>query len=239
MSNLNTLAIDIGHNVLYDTGAVAIRREDELNKLVGEGVISRCRAAGINVVNCLPENAGSLGDSLRQRCDNANKADADFFLCIHHNCGGGNGAEALIYKTGGIAENFGNCILGKLSELGLRNRGVKVRNDLYVINNTSMPAVLIECAFVDSEEDMNGYDWNAVADKIFRGICEVFQISNGGSSSEETQGISQAVEEYEVVSGDTLWSIAKRYGTTVEDLVRLNSIENADLIYPGQKIRTR
>jgi len=49
MSRLNTIAIDMGHNVNYDTGAVGIRSEDELNKLVGEALISKLRAVGINV----------------------------------------------------------------------------------------------------------------------------------------------------------------------------------------------
>ena len=32
------LAIDIGHNVSYDIGAVGIRREDDLNRLVGNAL---------------------------------------------------------------------------------------------------------------------------------------------------------------------------------------------------------
>ena len=39
---------------------------------------------------------------------------------------------------------------------------------------------------------------------------------------------------YTVQSGDTLWEIAQLYGTTVTQLVRLNSIQNPNLIYPGQ-----
>lgn len=37
------LAIDIGHNVPYDTGAVGIRKEDDLNRLVGNALISKLR----------------------------------------------------------------------------------------------------------------------------------------------------------------------------------------------------
>ena len=58
------LAIDIGHNVPYDTGAVGIRTEDELNKLVGNALISKLRGRGIKVVNCTPGTAKSLNDSL-------------------------------------------------------------------------------------------------------------------------------------------------------------------------------
>lgn len=39
---------------------------------------------------------------------------------------------------------------------------------------------------------------------------------------------------YTVQPGDTLWSIAQRYGTTVEQIVALNNIANPNLIFPGQ-----
>lgn len=41
---------------------------------------------------------------------------------------------------------------------------------------------------------------------------------------------------YQVAPGDNLWSIAWRYGTTVDVLVRLNGIGNPWFIYPGQKV---
>ncbi|OOB80254.1 MAG: hypothetical protein BEN19_05875 [Epulopiscium sp. Nuni2H_MBin003] len=42
---------------------------------------------------------------------------------------------------------------------------------------------------------------------------------------------------YVVQSGDNLWSIAKKYGTTVAELVSLNNISNPDLIYPGDILK--
>lgn len=44
---------------------------------------------------------------------------------------------------------------------------------------------------------------------------------------------------YTVVAGDTLTAIATKYNTSVAQLVKWNSIKNADLIYPGQKLRVR
>ena len=41
---------------------------------------------------------------------------------------------------------------------------------------------------------------------------------------------------YMVQKGDSLWKIAKKYRTTVADIVAVNEIENPDLIYPGQKV---
>lgn len=46
-------------------------------------------------------------------------------------------------------------------------------------------------------------------------------------------------EYYVVVKGDNLTKIAKRYGTTVKQLVEWNNIKNPDLIYVGQKFRVK
>ena len=50
----------------------------------------------------------------------------------------------------------------------------------------------------------------------------------------EEQDYSIAI--YIVRKGDTLWNIAKEFGSTVDAIVRVNGIENKDLIIPGQKL---
>ncbi len=44
---------------------------------------------------------------------------------------------------------------------------------------------------------------------------------------------------YTVRPGDTLYSIAKKFNTTVADLINLNKITTPNLIYPGQQIKLR
>lgn len=44
---------------------------------------------------------------------------------------------------------------------------------------------------------------------------------------------------YIVQSGDTLTAIAKKFGTTVQQLVELNGIKNPNLIYVNQKLRVK
>ena len=51
-------------------------------------------------------------------------------------------------------------------------------------------------------------------------------------------GVSSGVY-YIVKSGDTLSAIAKKYGTTVAQLVKWNGIKNPNLIYVNQKIRVK
>lgn len=45
-----------------------------------------------------------------------------------------------------------------------------------------------------------------------------------------------SVTIYVVQPGDTLWKIAKKYCTTIDEIVRVNNIENPDLIYPNEKL---
>jgi LysM repeat protein len=44
---------------------------------------------------------------------------------------------------------------------------------------------------------------------------------------------------YRVKQGDTLYSIAKRNGTTVQELCRVNEISERRPIYAGQRLRLR
>lgn len=67
-----------------------------------------------------------------------------------------------------------------------------------------------------------GYDYNAVQARV----NEIVQSSKKASY-------------YTVVKGDTLSGIAKKYGTSVNAIVQLNSIADPNRIYVGQKIRVK
>ncbi|MGB4451838.1 MAG: LysM peptidoglycan-binding domain-containing protein, partial [Bacillota bacterium] len=57
-----------------------------------------------------------------------------------------------------------------------------------------------------------------------------------GTAGETSQGSGQG-RTYTVQPGDSIWAIAKRFGTTVEAIVRINGIRNPDLIYPGEVLK--
>ena len=96
-----------------------------------------------------------------------------------------------------------------------------------------MPALIVECAFVDSSLDMANYNPEKTAAAIYKGICTALDLS-------ENQEPSTNEEEYYIVKyGDTLWSISRRFNTTVDNLVALNNIENRNLIHVGQKLRVK
>lgn len=63
---------------------------------------------------------------------------------------------------------------------------------------------------------------------IYAGDTLLVPIGNKNETSDDTI--------YIVKKGDTLSGIAKRYGTTVNNLVVANGIKNPNLIYPGQRL---
>ena len=65
--------------------------------------------------------------------------------------------------------------------------------------------------------------------------ASVAETSTGGSSAPARTAASSG--SYTVVEGDTLGSIAARFGTTYEALASLNNISDPNVIYPGRVLR--
>ena len=58
------------------------------------------------------------------------------------------------------------------------------------------------------------------------------EIQTTGEREEEDYSILM----YIVKKDDTLWKIAKQFGSTVDDIARANGIEDENMIFPGQKL---
>jgi N-acetylmuramoyl-L-alanine amidase len=151
--------IDCGHNCSPDTGAVGIKAEDVLTLDIGRKLMTKLVSRSHSVVDCTPSNADSVNDSLRKRVARANSNQVGLFVSIHFNkflAGNATTAQPMgteVYAISNSAAAIGKQVLDNLVGLGFKNRGVKNTN-LYVLKNTSMPAILIEVCFLDSQADM-------------------------------------------------------------------------------------
>ena len=72
-----------------------------------------------------------------------------------------------------------------------------------------------------------GYDYSAVQGIVNQRLSG---SSNSGGSGEVW---------YTVKSGDTLWAIAQRYGTTYQEIARLSVIPDPNKFWPGQRVRVK
>lgn len=66
-----------------------------------------------------------------------------------------------------------------------------------------------------------------------------FELSGRGYFLNTPEYYTESRKEdvyYTVKKGDTLWALAKKYGTTYQELARINNIKNPNLILVGQRI---
>jgi N-acetylmuramoyl-L-alanine amidase len=162
--------IDSGHNCPPDTGARGIKVEDNLTLDVGNRVIAKLRALGNEVVVCRPSSARTVTESLSKRCSTANASRVDIYVSIHFNAFNRQANGTEVFATSEAGRKIAKPVLDEIVKLGFFNRGVKSGSHLYVLKNTDMPAILIECCFIDSQKDMNLFNPEAMANAIVKGL---------------------------------------------------------------------
>ena len=147
--------VNPGHCPGKDSGAInphTYMQEAEVALAIGRRVKDYLEAVGY-------ECKLHQEDSLSGICKAADNYNADLFVSIHCNAANGNarGTETYHYygSTAGekLATNIHEQIVKSIpTEYFFWNRGVKEAG-FYVLKYTSMPAVLVETAFIDNDYD--------------------------------------------------------------------------------------
>lgn len=172
--------LDPGHGGT-DSGAVYKNRfEKEDNLRMAKAVGALLQNEGFEVAY---SRTSDVYDTPEQKADKANAAKAnaakaDLMVSFHRNSSSSaaNGTEVLIYDLGGKKEEIANSLSKKYGKIGFNNRGIKVRPNLVVLNRTSMPAILLELGFIDSDKDNELFDkyFTDIAYQTMLGILEYF-----------------------------------------------------------------
>lgn len=99
---------------------------------------------------------------------------------------------------------------------------------------------ILNCTLEGIEAHLEG---NSIAVKAMVDIStKVFHEVKKEFISDVIEGEGEAAEKnssiiiYVVGKGDTLWNLAKKYNTTVDELIKINSIDNPDVINEGDKL---
>ena len=109
----------------------------------------------------------------------ANSYNADYFVSIHRNAGGGTGAETWIHSNNVAPDRKLAQSIQKELAVFYKNRGIKVGypgqpTGNFAINRLSnMPSCLVEVGFMDTESDniIFGEKIEEIAIGLARGIC--------------------------------------------------------------------
>jgi N-acetylmuramoyl-L-alanine amidase len=156
--------ISSGHGKYIRGAAGLIDEVDEARRVVPE-VANHLRDIGHEVVEFHDDTSTTQSDNLNAIVNFHNKQTRDLDVSVHFNAyiptDGGMGTECLYLTQSNVATRVAEAI----ASYGLINRGAKKRSDLYFLNGTDEPAILIEVCFVDAAADVEAYQNN------FRQIC--------------------------------------------------------------------
>lgn len=124
------------------------------------------------------DTTGAVDVSLSKRVQAANAWGADFYLSVHHNAGVSGGSGGGIISIAYTKASARSCECQKIiyDELinatglkGNRFEPMPLQN-LQVLRETNMPAVLVECGFMDSSTDVPVILTDEFADACAEGL---------------------------------------------------------------------
>lgn len=187
--------INPGHDIKYDSGAVHYDtnvnvdlRECDVALKIGTAVQKYLEVAGCE---CYLMQSDNLAPTPAERSDyndrqgmtvteTANEWGADVFVSIHCNAANGNarGTETECYIQTGNGGSLARFIQSQIIDsIDTVDRGVKEMPGLLVLRYTDMPAVLVETAFIDNDDDalLLVQHWDDIARAIARGVTDYVQ----------------------------------------------------------------
>ena len=210
-------------------------REWQLNSRICNKIEDKLKAYDGYELIRLDDTTGKTDIALKTRTNKANEFGADFYLSIHHNAGvnGGNGGGiiAIVYnKVDNTTLNYQKALYDSLiKHTGLKgNRSQPLqKQDLHEVRESKMPAVLLECGFMDSAYDVPIILTDKFADQVATACVEVL-VSKGGLTEKVVE--IKPIETTPKKSVDEIVDevIAGKWGNGAE---RKSNLENAGYNY--------
>lgn len=160
-------------------------KEWTLNDKVRDKVVKILSAYDCEIIHT-DNNEGNTDEALADRLAKYKKAGVKAFVSIHHNAYTGKwnnatGVEVYVDK-GGTAKDYelAEAIYNHLvKKTGMKGRGIKEYN-FWVINQDTIPAVLVEGGFMDGKEDykyiITDKGQNAYAEAVAEGLIEFLNL---------------------------------------------------------------
>jgi N-acetylmuramoyl-L-alanine amidase len=154
------IVISSGHGKRIRGASGVLDEVDEARK-VTTAVAKMLQSAGVGVKEFHDDTSTTQSQNLKTIVDYHNRQSRDLDVSVHFNAyqttSKPMGVEVLYVSQQKLAADTAAAIS---RSGGLINRGAKKRTNLYFLNNTSKPSVLLEVCFVDSTADAELYTKN-------------------------------------------------------------------------------
>ena len=185
------IVIDAGHGG-KDPGTIGLsgNYEKDINLEISKKLKEKLKSNGYKVI-LTRDNDEYVDNLLRAKL--ANKKRARVFISIHGNAmennNSINGIQILSYPN--RESTIGDLNNNELAQImmnslingtGANDKGIIEREDLIVLNQTKMPALIVECGFLSNENEeklllTDDYQDNIV-DSIIDGLEEYFSFNS-------------------------------------------------------------
>lgn len=176
--------LEVGHGG-SDPGCVGNGlKEKDLTLTIAKAAQDELERHGVDVKLSRKKDEN---DRIEEAIKECNTYNPDVAAGIHINAGKGDGAEVYHSIYGGTGKTMAKNILAEIVELGQNSRGVKTKknssgSDYYAfIRQTKAPAVIVECAFIDTKKDIKIIDTKAeqkaMGVAIAKGILKTLKIT--------------------------------------------------------------
>lgn len=196
-------------------------REWSLNSRICNKIQTKLKSYDGYELIRLDDTTGVTDVALTTRTNKANSFGANFYLAIHHNAGinggSGGGLETYTYPgTTGVTKEWQkdlyNACIAHSGLKGNRSNGVR-EQDLHEVRESNMPAVLIECGFMDSTVDTPIILTDTFAEQIADACVEVL-VRRGGLKKKnvEPMGYLDTVDAHSI----TGWAYNRQNDNPVE-----------------------
>ena len=167
------VALSAGHAMKVQ-GAIGpepwgLNEVDEARRVCTE-LSQQLKLIGIDVAGPFFDDVStSQSENLNRIVNWHNGQSRDIDVSVHFNAyvptDGGRGTEVCYITQKDIAQRVGQAISGASGLILRADGGASYRSDLYFLNGTDEPAILLEICFVDAKDDVEKYTEN------FEGIC--------------------------------------------------------------------
>ena len=211
-----------------DSGAVGEDLlEKDYNLLISKYMYDRFEEMGIPVYITRDSDETLTPTNRAEEIVEAFGNDPNVIVISNHlNAGGGTGAE-VIYALRNNS-TLANQVLNNISDLGQTKRKVYQRRlpsdnskDYYFIhrNTGNTEPIIIEYGFIDNPTDLKFLkdNYQQLAEAVIKAILNYKNIPYTAPNEIVTN-------TYKVAKGDTLYSIAQKFNTTVSILKALNNL---------------
>lgn len=183
----SSVVISSGHGKLVRGASGVIDEVDEARRVVDK-VAEILEVLNVEVKTFHDDTSTTQNENLNAIVDYHNAQKRDLDVSVHFNAyvetNAPMGTECLYVSQASLADQVASA----LAAVGFINRGGKKRTDLFFLNQTEMPSILIEICFCDSTADC------AVYQERFTRVCRTIAGILCGKYENQPRVVTRATQ---------------------------------------------